>query len=388
MDYYIERLKDELKNILKFWQENAIKNDRFATQVSIEGNANFSKPLGTLYVSRILYGASAATLNLKLDTYKPMADLAYRVLRNQLTNPNGGYYWAVDENAAVVHDPINVSLSQAFVIYGLGEYYALTADPDVKKEMFRQIDFIESKIRNVHDLSYMDGFDQDWNPLDTQYKSLGTHIHLLEAYTKFLNVTGDQIYKRSVQQLIEVILNKFVNSQSTEVFHQFDNNWKLSPNETWIGHNVETARILYNSATTIKNKELIKKCQRVLVDICDNAIEKGFDTKYGGMFSRFIQNSPVSSNKEWWPQAECVLAFLTCYNFTYDKKLLSYAIRLLEYIDNTFSDARRGEWYDTVTREGKPLADQPKLHLWKSMYHNVRYCIESINHFEKMFVNA
>ena len=254
--------------------------------------------------------------------------------------------------------------------------------------MFSLVDFVESKIRNVQDLSYLDGFDQDWNPMKVQYKSLGTHLHLLEAYTRFLEVTDDLIYKRSVEQLIEIILSRFINSRHTEVFHQFNKKWELQPNEIWIGHNLETGWIVYNSACLIRNKDLIEKSKIALTDLCDNAIEKAFDTRYGGMFNRFIQNNLISSNKEWWPQAESVLALMTAYYVTHNKKFLSYAIRLLEYIDNTFSDARRGEWFDTVTREGQPVRDQPKLHLWKSMYHNVRYCYQTVRHLEQLFVRV
>jgi mannobiose 2-epimerase len=254
--------------------------------------------------------------------------------------------------------------------------------------MYYLVDFIENKLRNVNDLSYVDGFDQDWNPLENQTRSLGTHLHLLEAYTKFLTVTEDFIYQRIVENLIELILGKFINSQHTEVFHQFDQSWNLQPNEIWIGHNVETGWIVYQSAITIKNTEHIEKSKLVLTDICINAIEKGFDTTYGGMFNRYIQNNLISSNKEWWPQAESIVAFLTCYHVTHNKKFLSYAIRLLEYIDNTFSDSRYGEWYDTVSRVGQPIVEQPKLHLWKSMYHNVRYCCSTIELLEELFVKV
>lgn len=386
MDFYIERLNRELANILNFWKSHAIQGKRFATKVSTNGTFSFTEPLGSLYIARVLYGASAAGRYTGDPSYKEIAELAYHTLRNQLSNPNGGYYWAVDENGGIVHDSMHVSFVQAFVLYGLGEYYALTADSEVKKDLFLQIDFIESKIRNISDGSYLDGFDHDWNPLQNQYKSLGTHLHLLEAYSKFIEVTGHLIYERSVENLLEILHNRFVNTGRAEIYHQFDKNWNLLPNEIWIGHNVEAAWIFLRSAQIIEHKELIEKSKQLLVKLCDNAIEKGFDKQYGGMINRFKNDEPVTTNKEWWPQAESVIAFLNCYQVSHDKKYLSYAIRLLEYIDYTFSDSVNGEWFDTVTREGEPLLNQAKLHLWKSMYHNVRYCIETIKQIESLFV--
>jgi mannobiose 2-epimerase len=384
MEYYIGRLNHELKNILKFWQNYAIRNDQIATEVSNEGRAKFNTPLGTVYLSRLLFGASAACRHFGNSNFQWAADLAYRSLTAKLTNPSGGYHWAVDEKN-IIHDAVNYSFAQAFVVYGMSEYYALTSDSDVKKLLFHQIDFIESKIKNPEDGSYLDGFSPDWITLPGQKRSLATHLHLLEAYVKFLQVTKDSLYSKSIEQIIEILITRFIDLSGNQVYHQFNLNWEPEPNENWIGHNVELAWILYRSANTLKHPGFLEAVQEILLSLCDNAIERGFDKQYGGMFNRFQGNDLLLTEKEWWPQAESVIAFLTAYHVSNDKKYLSYAIRLLEYIDNTFSDQLNGEWYDSVTREGKPMTEKPKLHFWKSMYHNVRYCIEVSKLLQKLF---
>jgi mannobiose 2-epimerase len=335
-----------------------------------------------------LYGASAASAYLKKPSIKPIADLAYKILHNQLMNPNGGYYWSTNNDGFIGHDKNNISFAQAFVVLGLSEYYAVTNDSEVKRELYRQIDFIENKIKDFKDQSYLDGFDTEWNPLDQQYKSLATHLHMLEAYSRFIAITDNPIYIDRVEQIISILLNRFVNIEIGEVFHQFTSQWELLPNEIWIGHNLELGWILVNSAKSTMNAELIEKSKNTLLVLCDKAIEKGFDKQFGGMFNRFIQDNPITTNKEWWAQSESVLAFFTAYKISQNKKYLSYGFRLLEYIDNIFSDHTNGEWYDSVTREGKPLEDVAKIHPWKSMYHNIRYCIEAIGHLNNFFVHV
>jgi cellobiose epimerase len=236
------------------------------------------------------------------------------------------------------------------------------------------------------DGSYPDGFTFGWNATDRQYRSLATHLHLLEAYTKVRKITKNLHYDKFIENLIKIILKHFINLKVTRVLHQYDNNWMALPDENWMGHNVETSWILCDAARVLNNPELMHNCKEVAIKLVDHAIELGFDTKYGGMFNRFEKANPISTDKEWWPQAESVIAFLNAHSLTGDKKYLSYAIRLLEYIDNTFSDTVNGEWYDTVSREGKPYTEKPKAHLWKSMYHNVRYCILTLKHLENMFV--
>ena len=388
MDYYIERLNHELKNIVEFWQNFAIRNNHIAPKVTIAGNSSFDDPLGSIYLSRLLFGSSAACMHLQNDSSRNIADLAYLTLRNQLSNPNGGYYWAVDKNGRIVHDPLNCSMAQAFVVNGLSQYYALTRDEDIKKEIFSQIDFIENTIKHFTDNSYLDGFEEDWTPMKKQYKSFSTHLHMLEAYGKFIEVSENLIYRRSVEKILELLISRFINKTNGEMIHLFSKSWKALPNENWIGHNVEAGWTIYKSAKLINNSELIKEGADILLSVCDHAIDLGFDRQYGGMFNRFINDETITTNKEWWAQSESVIAFLYAYQVSNNKKYLSYAIRLLEYIDNTFSDPEKGEWFDSVTREGRPITELPKLHLWKSMYHNVRYCIESVKHLQQLFVKA
>jgi mannobiose 2-epimerase len=386
MEYYIERLNLELRNIMSFWQKFVIVDNQIATQVSHDGLASFNAPLGSLFLSKMLYGSSATCRHLNEKTYKNIADLAFQTLTTKLLNPSGGFHWALDEKLHAIHDEANYSLAQAFAVYGMAEYYALTGDLEVMKILFHQIDFIETKIKDIDDGSYLDGFNPDGTSSKTQYKTLGTHLHLLEAYVKFMNVTKDNLYQKSIEHIIRILIDRFIDLKKGHVYHKLSLSWKPETAEMWIGHNVETAWILLKSASALKNAELISTCREILTSLCDHAIERGFDKQYGGIFNRFDNNRLITQDKEWWPQAESVIALMYAYHSSGNKMYLSYAIRLLEYIDNSFSDQSHGEWYDTISREGKPDLDIPKLHLWKSMYHNVRYCIEVSKNLEKIFV--
>lgn len=388
MDYYIERLSQELRNIIVFWQKYALNNNQIAPEVSVNGQPVYNAPLGSIYLARLLFGASASCMFLHESSFKSIADLAYHALRNQLSNPNGGFYWAVNQDGDIVHDEMNISMAQAYAVLGLSEYYALTGDEDVKREIYYQIDFIESKIKHYIDNSYLDGFKEDWTPLKKQYKSLGTHLHLLESYTRFVEVSGDRIYRRSIEKILVLLISRFIHHENREIIHRYDVNWTPLPNENWIGYNMETAWIIYHSARLINNNTLTAECEKILLSLCDHAIETGFDHQYGGMFNRFNNGEVVSTHKEWWIQAESVNALLLAHQISNNMKYLSYAIRLLEYIDNSFSDQEKGEWYDTISREGKPVTNIPRLHLWKSMYYNVRYCIKSTEYLQHLYVKV
>ncbi len=382
---YLDRLEEELKNILHFWAKYAYydNHERIYPEVSIEGAGNKNSDMGTIFLSRILYGTSASCNFLKTDEYAFMADTAFNILQKNFKNPAGGYYWGLDGHGNPLHDNENVSFAQAFVVYGLSEYYQFTRNNDVYKVLRNQIDFIENTLYDYNNGGYLDGFDERWQPIKKQIKSLATHLHLMEAYVKFIRIEENEQIKAKLRELLELVITRIINTWSFEAIHTFDILWKPQPNENWLGHNMEISWLICEAAHALKNPELIAKCEKLAVELVNANMSIGFDNQYGGIYNIFKDNKPITENKEAWPQAETVIALINVFQINRDKKMLNDAIRMFEFIDGTISDGNRGEWYDSVAREGRPC-DVPKLHFWKSMYHNVRYCIELSNRLKKI----
>lgn len=386
MNYYLERLNSELTGILDFWKQNMISGD----SVSILPEYNESKSIksdittGSMYLGRVIYGASAACRFKKDTKYKVLADIAFKNLYEQFRNPAGGFYWAKTQNNKVVHDSSNVNMAQAFVLYGLSEYFFLTKNPVVESELKKQYQFIIKTLRDTERGGYLDGFSSDWKQEKTFTKSLGTHLHLMEAFSKVYQCTGDKQIINDINELLDIITEKFIDKKNMECIHQLETNWTLMLNTNWAGHNAEVSWIIHQTAMHINDRHKAELTGQLAVDMTNKVLEMAFDKNYGGIFNTLIDGKTIKENKEWWPQAETVIACLNAYQISKDKVFLSYGLRLLEYIENTFSDSRNGEWYSSVSKEGTPINSVPKIHFWKSLYHNVRYCIESYQRIENI----
>jgi mannobiose 2-epimerase len=381
MEYYIERLELELKRIMDFWMLHLISNENslIYPECSIEGKPNSQSNLGSMYLSRVIYGSSAACSFLNTNKYKVLADLAFKMLYERFRNPAGGFYWARNPGNEIIHDSDNSNMGQAFVLYGLAEYARLTNNPIVESEMKKlQQFFIKTAGDTIHG-GFFDGFNADWEQEKNFHKGLATHLHFMEAFVKQYQYKADKQLEVIITELIEIISDKFINTQKTECYHRLTPDWNLLPNFNWAGHNVEVGWLLTRAAESIKNENLYKHTCSIAKSLTEKVIEQAFDKSYGGIYNEIKDGQPTESNKFWWPQAEAALAFMNTYIITKDKIFLSYALRMVEYIENTFSDSINGEWYAVVTREGRPIESEPKVHFWKSIYHNVRYCIEMSN---------
>jgi len=114
----ISELKVEFSKYLEFWMRNMLSEDKdvIIPEISQHTVPNIQAEIGSMYLSRIIYGASRACHTLNTNTYKELADTAFNMLAD-LKNPSGGYYWARKYNMEWQHDADNINMAQAFVLW-------------------------------------------------------------------------------------------------------------------------------------------------------------------------------------------------------------------------------------------------------------------------------
>lgn len=386
MDYYIERLQLELIKTLDFWNNNMIASQQAEIYFECDyfGVPEKNALMGSMYLNRVIYGASSACRFLGTNKYKTLADIGFKMLYEQFRNPAGGFYWAKTRSSELVHDSGNVNMAQAFVLFSLSEYLLLTKNPIVEAELKKHYHFIQNTLKDKENGGFLDGFNADWKQENLFTKSLGTHLHLLEAYLNYYKCTGEQFLINQIKEIIDILYYRFIDRQTFECYHQLTPTWDKLPNTNWAGHNAEVSWILHHAAQTVEYTDRLQDIKKLSVLMTRNVLEQAFDKEYGGVFNILKDGKPSENYKEWWTQAEVAVACMNAYQLSKDKTFLSYGLRLVEYIENTITDATHGEWYSTVSREGRPIQNKPKVHFWKSLYHNIRYFIELSNKIKEI----
>jgi len=376
MNIPLVRLNQELKNNLLFWMNNGIQHDtnRLYASVSVDGIPDLSAPIGVMYLSRVLYGASTACRILETESFAVLADASFKQLK-EFHNPKGGFYWAKDASNIPIHDSENVNMAQAFVLYGLLAYAGLKPSLELDEMIEIHSNFIIKNLYDAKNDGFIDGFDENWILGPTPSKAFGTHIHLLESFLKLYEYNKNEKIVPLIEQLITIILQYFITKDTYDCLHRLTPDWKAKENEIWAGHNAECSWILCQAAKSVKNQELLVACNTLSLNIMEQVIKMALDTENGGVYNVLKNNLPTEDFKIWWPQAEVVLALLNCYNISKDIKYKTQAIELMDYISNNFI-AENGEWFTEIFDNGKPNTSIPIIHFWKSMYHTVRYYAE------------
>lgn len=366
-------LKKELEKYLYYWENNLLDlgSSAIYPEISIRSELNHKADTGSMYLSRVIYGASRSCKILQNLKYKSLADVAFEQLL-EFKNPKGGYYWGRSSNKEWLHSEDDMNMAQAFVLYGLAEYSKINTSAHVQDLIQEQIDFISNTLKTGKEVEYLDGFDEQWLQSNNMSRSFATHFHTMEALVLVYEINKDPLIKASIQDLLDLLMDRFIDHKDYSCIHRFSEQWKAFPNENWAGHNAEFSWVICEAAKSVKDENLIEKTEQLAIKMMDQVIQNACDKRHGGYNNIIRMDGVPERTKTWWPQAEVVLGLINVFKITGKNKYRDLAEDQLRFIRKNFI-TEQGEWYAEVQHSGAPVEKTPLVFFWKSMYHTIRY---------------
>jgi len=394
---YAPKLEKNLKeNIVKFWYSKSLdhKNGGYTINFGPRGE---SKGDGTKMIvsqSRMVWLFSRLALlspeSKDSKDYLQAADLGYRFLKDKMWDgQNGGFYWEVDSAGDRKLKPKKHLYGQSFALYAISEYYLASRRHEVLDLATRLFVLIEAKSHDTLYGGYIESFGEDWSQpppgeasymgTDSTFKLMNTHLHLLEAMTAFYRATKLPLARERLLELIDIESNAVVRKGLGACTDKYERNWKPRLDSDYArvsyGHDLENIWLLIDAcdAAGINNYPLLDLYQALF----GYAMKFGFDSKKGGFYDSGPFNRPADNlNKTWWVQAEAIVSALYMYRMTGEPDYLSVFEKTYGFIEKYMVDWENGEWYETITPDGRPQGD--KAHAWKAGYHDGRAMIECL----------
>ncbi len=394
---YIGRIEGDLRgNILPFWIGHAVNpKGGFLGSLTNDLRPDPSVERGALLTARILWTFSAAYREYRDPIYLQMAERAYADLMGAFHDAHhGGFWWSVASDGAVLRDRKQV-YGQAFAIYALSEYHAATGLREPLYQAIAVYRLIEGFARDRRDGGYFEAFSREWEPIADQRlsavdqndpKSQNTHLHVLEAYTRLLNVWPDPVLRIALSELLEIMLTRIADPESGHLGLFFTTDWVRTSERISYGHDIEAAWLFTRAAEAFGDPVLTARVHRLAAHIADVTLAEGVDAD-GGVFNEGGPGGLTNTNKEWWPQAEAVVGFLNAYQISRHERYLAAALRTWDFIEARLIDRANGEWFRGVTREGDLLAGELKVSFWKCPYHNGRTGLEAVHRLKNLVEN-
>lgn len=381
-----EQIEHEAKEqILAYWIKYTVDetNGGFYGEL-LEDNTVVEEADRSLVLNaRILWTFSSAYRIWKEPVYKQTADRAYAYLTGTFTDrQHGGFYWMVNAKGEPVQKK-KQTYGQAFAVYAFSEYYRATGDEQALEQAIGLFELMERYAYDAVSQGYFEAFGEAWLPLQDfslshhgvqAQKTMNTQLHVMEAYTNLYRVWPDKRLAEKLGGLIALTANRIVTADRTRFALFFDNEWKALSSHISFGHDIEGSWLLTEAAEVLGDGKLLEEIKPLAIAMADAVLAHGTD-RDGGLWNESDGSRLIDRNKDWWPQAEAVVGFYNAYQLSGEKRFLEASRRAWQFIRRFLSDERYGEWYWSVTEDGR-LLNGSKVNPWKCPYHNGRACFE------------
>ncbi|MGA7343420.1 MAG: AGE family epimerase/isomerase [Terracidiphilus sp.] len=324
------------------------------------------------------------------DQYLPFVRQGLDYLENTMWDKqDGGFFWGLDDAGQIAPEFTDKKelYGIGFCIYGAAAAYQATGDPkalELAKNGFLWVD------RHAHDPvngGYFEWLTRDGKPVVPQapdgqleigpigpvgYKSMNTHIHLLEAFTLLYQVWPDPTLRARLEELLAIVRDRICVAPGVMNLY-FTNQWQAIPDHDSYGHDVEAGYLMLETDEVLHGKasQATERMARMLVD---HALAYGWDHANGGFFREGTTfGKPEDTLKEWWVECEGMNALLMMHQ-RYGKEDPIYFQRFLEqwaFIKNHTINSRYHGLYNLTRADGTPITTD-KGSIWKAAYHDSR----------------
>lgn len=295
---------------------------------------------------------------------------------------HGGYFARVSDDGQPRDRRKHVYLN-SFALYGLVAYHQATSDERAlaaARDLFR---VLEAKAHDRRNGGYVEFFTEDWRPVTdpnepgyigaTGTKTYNTHLHVLEALTALYRVWPDPLVR---QRLAELLVVNTQTVRHPDVFCNIDGwrpDWRMIETPQNLrasyGHDVECAWLVLDAGRALGlSPRLLRGWAEGL---CGNSLKFGYDRRHGGFYYTGPPGQPADdTRKEWWVQAEALVAMLEMHRLTGRTGYYGVFTQTLDFVEK-HQVARDGSWWATRTADGAPRGDQ-RTSMWQGAYHNGR----------------
>ncbi|AFK02392.1 N-acylglucosamine 2-epimerase [Emticicia oligotrophica DSM 17448] len=411
-------LRDEIENylnnsLLPFWITRTVDNQYggFLTHFDQYGNDSGEDEKSLIAQSRSVFTYSSAhRAGYGGGKLAEMARHGVDFMLNKMWDEEyGGFYWMMNRKGEVVIDE-KIVYGHSFAIYSLSEYTLATGDPRGREYAEKVFDLLQKHVVDTNYGGYWEMFHRNWDlkgpgAAGGDRKTLDAHMHLMEAFTTLYECTGQQVHRRKLLEIIEILTKKIMHPKYGTGIPQFWADWSVAPqikfdivwgwdrftedgqkaaaeDNTSYGHNSEFAWLLMHALDILKlpydlHHEQIQKS-------FSHSVDYGIDWEFGGVYVEGSHAGEVyDREKEFWQQAEMLIGMLDAYRYLKDEKYWNAYVNVHRFVFDKMINHSLGEWWPLMTRQGEPIWKHMS-HSWKINYHDVRSMIQSVVRLNKL----
>jgi mannobiose 2-epimerase len=409
----LEEIRHHLREeLLPFWATHGVDQESggYLTYFDAQGAATGEKVKTLVCQTRMLYAyASAYRAGYGGEAFLERARQGADFLINCMWDGEyEGWYWTVGGCGKPLNQS-KLTYGHSFAIYALSEYGMASGDHRGLEWAAETYQLLEAMASDNAYGGFYEFLERDWTKKPPgrkggDRKSFDIHMHLMEAFTNLYEATGAAVYRDRTLEMVRLIQKRILHPEYGTGQAQFLLDWtpvrQILFEDVWgsdrdadqdvgrpldntsYGHNVEFAWLLLHTLRILgEDAAPYKASVKRLLDHC---VDYGIDWERGGVYCEGPHAGPARErNKEFWQQAETLVAMLDGYLLFGDDRYLDAYEKVHRFVMDHVINHDVGEWFPLFDEDNNLLWDYMG-HAWKINYHTVRSMIQTERRLERI----
>ena len=255
---------------------------------------------------------------------------------------------------AVPLDPPQSVYVDAFVIYGLTEYFRATGDEralDVALRGFRRTSPLLDDHATLPTLPH---------PIPKGLQSHGPSMIFALVYHELGLVTGREEILARAKQLSDIVMTQHLKPERQLLFEFVRPGGALDDSDagkTFVpGHAIESMWFMERIYSYWGDRGRVA----LAIESIRWHLEKGWDEEYGGIFlARHVDGGPPAWHapdaKVWWTACEALYALLRAHAVAGEPWCLEWYRRVHDWAFRVHPNREHGDWFQNLDRTGRPI---------------------------------
>jgi len=373
-------LSSHVESILSFYEPNVFDEaGGFFQHFKDDGSIYDAETRHLVSSTRFVFNYVNAYQRTGRDHYKVWAEHGFAYLQTHHLQADGHYIW--QRNADRIEDGRAMAYGHAFVM--LAAAYAARLNIAGASETIGKIwDFMERYFWEPEHNAYADEYDDSLTVCDL-YRGQNANMHTVEALIAAYETTKEPLYLERAELVAKQFCVILARAADGQIWEHYDTNWQQDwqynidkPDDLFKpwgfqpGHQVEWAKLLLQ-LDGLAPKDWYLDTAKTLFD---TAMEKGWDTKYGGLVYGYAPDGTFAdAHKYFWVQAEAFAAAWRLWKRTGIVKYREDYDRLWAFSWDHLVDHNHGAWYRIVNQDGS-WVEPWKSPAGKVDYHTMGAC--------------
>jgi mannose/cellobiose epimerase-like protein (N-acyl-D-glucosamine 2-epimerase family) len=195
-------------------------------------------------------------------------------------------------------------------------------------------------------------------PGDTGLRRSNPHMHLLESFLAWYDVTGNRDYLQRAARIVDLFRHHLFDAETWTLGEYFTDDWERAPGEkgewTEPGHHFEWAYLLSNFAKASGQKDIIRHARKLYASAIANGLNRTTELAYGAVSRHGL---PLDTNSRSWPQTEAVKAAIALDGNGGPDLKPEVEARVGRLFRWHIEQAPKGLWIDLIDEKGRARAE-------------------------------